>query len=695
MHGPLVQNGPSHTHQVSESGLVFDLETHLWLQKLYDAWSCNAPASTFASIRDSLLDQLEHLDNRICTLSSFAKIVCVHGAPEADEASKWAQLFSLADSIKSRNKANAATERKRKYNETNRLRNLALVAAFWSPRIVFHYGWNNSSQVQMNMLRACATRYPRFSAEFRPRLNAVLLARHRRGIQDYKTKTLNEAPLQPHRDFNLGTLASIVPDEDLESEWVTNTDGRLLVDVGAGTTLRDARPSHYHSYLLQRDCFGLLIARGEIVASPTVQTPANAPLADEVAANTESLSNPALPTHAHSSSSPPFCEPSSWNFESQFELFFNLPTPPLWSPSPAADPHASSEPLLAGQRHDEAIAAAMGAAMQQNCAPQMHVPWPCRVTGNEWQESEPLLSFSTVRQDNADDWMSVDILDEDAEVLFLTSAEAMKAAHAGEIFTKPLVIKECFSDAGMHTMNQLTRLWASATDLAAHAPEYAGAAAINLQNITRSHRPLITMLPRFCLLERLFQRIARKEARHLTHPTSFTTLSPEGAFSAPRLVASAGMWMRNLEGIKYVSFVPDKAVLAESAVISDMGMAWDPKENQRYVLLEQDDVFFIPAGLRVIYTIYSPTQGVMEGDFFWDDWTVLSTLFAAESMHSHRLSQEDPIYSALPTLTTAIELLIAQEPDNFRGSQPRDDFLFAFQSIVSKIRQYTSGSLGA
>lgn len=803
-HHHAANDAHSYTHKVSK--VAFDTETHSWLQKLYEAWSSNAPASTFASIRDSLLDQLDHVDNRICILSSFAKIARVnHAEPDTDDASKWAQLFSLASSIKSRNKANAATERKRKYNETNRLRNLALVAALWSPKIVFYYDWNNSSQAQMNMLRACATRYPRFFQEFRPRLNAVLLARHCQGIQDSKTKTLNEAPLQPHRDLNLGTLASAVPDDDIENEWVTNTDGNLLVDAATGTTLKDVRPSHYHHYLLRRDCYGLIAVRGkQSGASPTMQTPSSISMVRERgAASMESLPTlpVTMPTQPSSSLSSPLHEPSAQHFCLQPEFFFNLPTPPLWSPSPFAGSEASGACV---ERHHEALIRPASVAMEIDHEPQMHVPWPSRIHDNEWCESELMLSFSATPQNNVDDWTSSDTaqvspshdymnlrdawprsltlinitppgssirslaptetlrldspapltdnclcmeevlqtryLDiitkfvqrapksalkpsitardpltlrkgwlspstpwarvwtehnnnlvpgraeslQDAEVLFLTSDEAMRAAQAGEIFTKPIVIKEKFSDAGMHRVGDTIAI--TGTD-----PQDDCAVAIELQNITRSHRPLITMLPRFRLLESLVQRIARKEADELTHMTSFTTLSHEGACSRPRLVGSAGVWMRNLDGTKFVSFVPETEVLVESAAVSSMGMGWDPKESQRFVLLEQDDVFLIPPGIRVIYTHYSPTQGVMEGGFFWDCSAVLNTFRAAEWIHAHQLSQEDTICPMLPKLITAIELLVAQEPNNFRGDQSKEDFFWAFQSIVSNIRLCTTG----
>lgn len=252
------------------SHLTFDPKTQAWIQQLYEAWANNAPLSTYAAIRDGLLGQREHLDMRIATLSAVAKIACSRRPSshqlDAAASSGWDELSALASIAKSRTSSDGSDnkrKRKRAYNEANRLRNLALVAALWSPQVVFHYGWNSASQVQMNMLRACAAAFPSFLHDFRPRLNAVLLERHRQGIRFCRVKTLNEASIQLHRDFDLGTLTATVADEEAETRWVTSQDGRVAVDDATGLLLRDVRPKHFPMYLLRRDRYGLLAARGE------------------------------------------------------------------------------------------------------------------------------------------------------------------------------------------------------------------------------------------------------------------------------------------------------------------------------------------------------------------------------------------------------------------------------------------------
>jgi hypothetical protein len=265
--------------------LTFDDETASLLEQLHRAWATRAPASTYVAIRDVILRQREHVDTRILTLTTVARLACpraIHG--EVDTDPQWHELLALADHANTRlhrdwddrddiqNKTSKGNSRSRVYNESNRLRNLAIIAALWSPSLVDYYGWNTATQVQMNMLRACATRYPRFDQDFRPRLNRVLIARHCLSLKNSRYKSVSEAPLQPHRDLDLVALAAAVPDEALEAQWVSNQDGRIPVDV-AGTLLRDLRPAHFRMHLLCRDRYNLLVSRSDVNAlSPQISS---------------------------------------------------------------------------------------------------------------------------------------------------------------------------------------------------------------------------------------------------------------------------------------------------------------------------------------------------------------------------------------------------------------------------------------
>lgn len=126
------------------------------------------------------------------------------------------------------------------YNETNRIRNLAVVSALWSPRVVRHYGWNTAAQGQMKLLRACAIKHPHFSNQFYPQLNRILLDRHCEAISLGRFKTLNEAPLQIQHFASLLDDASR-SDEQVDVRCLDQTDP-MLVPLNELTGYLKSRP---------------------------------------------------------------------------------------------------------------------------------------------------------------------------------------------------------------------------------------------------------------------------------------------------------------------------------------------------------------------------------------------------------------------------------------------------------------------
>jgi hypothetical protein len=251
------------SRDTAEETATFDEDTRTFVEQVHAAWSSEAPISTYAKIRDEILAQQEQIETRVATLSTVVELAY---PGELCNDSRWEELSTGAGKIESSN-GRDAKRRKKQHNENNKLRNLAIIAALWSPGIVLYYGWNTAAQDQMNAMRACAIRYPRFLDLFCPRLNCVLLDRHRQAIKDGKLKTLVEAPLQPHRDFDLAALGSAVLDNSIEDQWITNIDGRVAIDE-KGTLLCDLRPNHFQMYLLERDRYGVLAIRGNESSRP-------------------------------------------------------------------------------------------------------------------------------------------------------------------------------------------------------------------------------------------------------------------------------------------------------------------------------------------------------------------------------------------------------------------------------------------
>ncbi|KAK4189000.1 hypothetical protein QBC35DRAFT_178221 [Podospora australis] len=829
----------------------FDDDTHSWIQRLYEAWSERAPVSTFAAIRDGLLGQREHLDTRISTLCSVARIAHSRDLnPHLDP--RWGELFTLAGHLSQSWPVHSGSglKRKRAYNEANRLRNLALVSALWSPEVVFHYGWHGASQVQMNMLRACAARYPRFFQDFRPRLNSVLLSRHRQALQHGRAKTLKEAPIQPHRDFDLVTLASAVPDDILEDSWIMNVDGCVPVDEAGKAFLKDLRPNHFRIYLLRRDRYGLLAARGENNApsspkamEPHVGTPA--PWEDSaIAATTRALGFEVPQLHYIPTNTPAAPAPSTpgWSTPSpdavcDFEfLWRETPLLPGLSSTSASSgttgdtmgtsamssatsscsalnvesyitdagwrsgntaafpnfgPQSTDNFLDMPSSHSASAALAhcfqdptfgwmTGAATEDLCLHSPPVvdshdhPLTMEQTihnrhynmmsrylqkiSKESHKEEQACSPSDRRQFRARaEWLLPDTpwatvwtepesllprggarSRSDADVLYLTSDEAVRAARRGEKFKKPMVIKETFADSGMQTIRESACLFKQASVTAvvgsqaldgySQTPQTIGACidmllsdhqgggdpiTVTFRNVTRSHRPLFIMLPRFRLLDVLVERLRGKEGNPPGHPdaaissssdlgfgaascTSFNALSQTGAFSGPHVVLMSGVWLRNLDGIKFCSLLPEDALTAAewdafAAKLETGCLEPPPGGRHKVLILEQDDVFLIPPGLRaVVYALQSPTNGLMEGGIFWDTLNILGMLHSAQWKEKHWINDGTrsgrEMLAQFPRLVEELEALARGQPDYFRGDQLESDFIRELELTISKLR---------
>jgi hypothetical protein len=254
----------------SPSSLLYE-DIRTLAEQLYDAWSSNAPVSTLADIRDEVLASRNRVDVQILTLSSVAKIACPQQILEDD--TRWTAFFTLASACaadsdtgdEADRTVGSRRKRKRTDNAAARVRNLALLAALWSPGVIEHYGWSSAGNAQINVMRACALRWPRFVDDFCPRLNSILLQRHCEALRDSRVRGLNEASVQPLRDFNITSLETAVVDLAQIEQWTHSKDGDIPVD-NHGSLLNQLRPNHFHMYLLQQDRYGMLVSRNALSA---------------------------------------------------------------------------------------------------------------------------------------------------------------------------------------------------------------------------------------------------------------------------------------------------------------------------------------------------------------------------------------------------------------------------------------------
>ncbi|KAK3620002.1 hypothetical protein LTR22_025759 [Elasticomyces elasticus] len=254
----------------------FDAETQSLIHHIHHAWKTKAALKEYALLRDRITSHQDRLDVQITALSAVLRVVLERlSVREYSEDLAWRDFLALAaalqaeDNRKIHDIALFPTTRghTRNYNQIRRRRNLAAIQALWSPEIVEYYGWGQAGQGQIRIIRACAVQYPDFEADFSPHLNSVLLARHCLAIQHGQGRTLNEARLQPYKDFDVETLSTATIDHELVHHWLANQDGTVRLDP-SGTALKDVRPEHYRLYLLQKDRYGILETRAQPEVSP-------------------------------------------------------------------------------------------------------------------------------------------------------------------------------------------------------------------------------------------------------------------------------------------------------------------------------------------------------------------------------------------------------------------------------------------
>ncbi|KAK5687893.1 hypothetical protein LTR17_026671, partial [Elasticomyces elasticus] len=189
----------------------FDAETQSLIHHIHHAWKTKAALKDYAVLRDRITSHQDRLDVQITALSAVVRVVLERSSVRAySEDLAWRDFLALAAALqaeenqKIHDTALFPTTRghTKNYNQISRRRNLAAIQALWSPEIVEYYGWSQAGQGQIRIIRACAVQYPDFAADFSPRLNSVLLARHCLAIQHGQGRTLNEARLQPYKDFD-------------------------------------------------------------------------------------------------------------------------------------------------------------------------------------------------------------------------------------------------------------------------------------------------------------------------------------------------------------------------------------------------------------------------------------------------------------------------------------------------------------
>ncbi|KAK3633486.1 hypothetical protein LTR22_020106 [Elasticomyces elasticus] len=304
--------------------------------------------------------------------------------------------------------------------------------------------------------------------------------------------------------------------------------------------------------------------------------------------------------------------------------------------------------------------------------------------------------------------------EQEADVLYCTAADFISYARAGKLFSKPLIIKEQFRDRGMHTVEQLLTLLQESCsqssldvrrmDMEEAAPmrtdalaEIAGCSsgvedgwtALNLLNLTKAHRPLFTMLPRFRLLETLTERLQGSvETKKSSTPSDislhvgFTNLATSGAFSGPQVNGLCGTWVRNLEGLKYWMIVSEAAMMSEWEAFATDGDKWLPDGRERLIVLEEDDVLLMPPGSPIVYAVHTPVSCLMEGGLLWDELSVLETLRFIAWARENRVKLNGDMAHRLPRITSDLKRLVRARTVKIRSTQGGTHILDGIESVI-------------
>jgi hypothetical protein len=311
----------------------------------------------------------------------------------------------------------------------------------------------------------------------------------------------------------------------------------------------------------------------------------------------------------------------------------------------------------------------------------------------------------------------------DCDILCCSVDDMLEAARSGEVFQKPVVIKESFSDAGMHNYERFLSLLEDAFNseeqaevrcinieqpmcealgqftayLRSHPKDTNGFWMSTSRSVANCHRPLFTMLTRFRLLESVTAGLHDNRFNLASPPLGMTmsansnTISFPGSFSGAYINTAAGSWQRNLSGIQLWVFVPEKGMdPSDFAGLANGENDWVPLGRQRLVVLEENDVLFVPPGLRLVQAWHTPVTCLTEQGMLWDDLSVLPILESMLLSYENQAAHESRNSKQLCRMINNLDCLIREQPDRFRKSMAQDEFLARFRAASQSWLEFPS-----
>ena len=213
------------------------------------------------------------------------------------------------------------------------------------------------------------------------------------------------------------------------------------------------------------------------------------------------------------------------------------------------------------------------------------------------------------------------------------------------------------------------------------------------RNMTKSHRPTFTMLPRFHHLETLIQGHLPDTQRpndlspfDLWTCTGSNTVNQSGAFSGAQAYTLYGKWIRVLEGTSYLLVVPEAEMTSEWKAFAEQGRNWLPRGRERLIVLDKDDVLLIPSGSRIVHGVHSASDCLTEGGILWDSLNIVNILRSILWACENNLTTHEPLLQELPTILKGLQRLVSTKPGRFLGNMEISTFLDSLEDVTEALK---------
>jgi hypothetical protein len=163
---------------------------------------------------------------------------------------------------------------------------------------------------------------------------------------------------------------------------------------------------------------------------------------------------------------------------------------------------------------------------------------------------------------------------------------------------------------------------------------------------------------------------------------SFNRIESSGAFSGPCLGSLGGTWLHVLQGRRLCAFIPRERLTASFRDdFVHNGLEWQPRNEQRLVLLEPDDVLVLPAG--IVCAQLAVDAGVSFEGSFWDecDWGRYFTAAQWAAVNPTHVTAQIPRCATRLALH-GLKSIAKDDPQRFASDRFAREFLATDRSRV-------------